>query len=78
MSHENRPVIEPLRIYSRDEVAEILDVSMSTVKRMIKAGQIRVSQPSGMRRIFIKGESILEFLDASEVDPNNPDTELDD
>ncbi len=65
--HSTRPVIEPNRVYSRAEVAEILNVSLSTVKRAIAAGQIRISQPPGMRRVFITGQAILEMLEASEV-----------
>jgi len=30
---------------------------------LIDAGLLEVSQPPGMRRIFIKGSSILEMLD---------------
>lgn len=65
--HSTRPVIEPNRVYSRAEVAEILNVSLSTVKRAIASGQLRVSQPPGMRRVFITGQAILEMLEASEV-----------
>ncbi len=67
--HSTRPPIEPNRVYSRAEVAEILNVSLSTVKRAIASGQIRVSQPPGMRRVFITGQAILDMLEASEVDP---------
>ena len=70
MSHENRPIIEPRRIYNRVEVAEVLNVSLSTVKRLIASGQLRVSQPAGMRRVFITGQAILELLDETEVDPS--------
>lgn len=65
--HLTRPPIEPNRVYSRTEVAEILNVSLSTVKRAIASGQIRASQPPGMRRVFIKGQSILDMLDATEM-----------
>jgi len=65
--HTNRPPIEPNRVYSRVEVAEILNVSLSTVKRAITSGQIRASQPPGMRRVFITGQALLEMLEASEM-----------
>ncbi len=67
--HATRPVIEPNRVYSRMEVVEILNVSLSTVKRMIAAGQLRASQPPGMRRLFITGEAILEMLEEYEIQP---------
>ncbi len=71
MSHESRPPIEPLRIYSREEAAEVLNVSLSTVKRLIKSGQLRVSQPLGMRRVFITGQAMLDFLESAELNNGN-------
>ncbi|PJF37270.1 MAG: DNA-binding protein [Candidatus Thermofonsia Clade 1 bacterium] len=65
--HTERPVIEPNRVYSREEVAEILNVSLSTVKRLIAARRLRVSQPLGMRRVLIRGQHILDMLAESEV-----------
>lgn len=66
--HSQRPVIEPNRVYSREEVAEILNVSLSSVKRLIQTRRLRVSQPPGMRRVLILGQHILDLLSASEVD----------
>jgi excisionase family DNA binding protein len=57
--------VEPNAVYSREEVAEILGISLSTLKRLIHSGQLQVSQPKGLRRIFVKGSSILEMLDSS-------------
>jgi excisionase family DNA binding protein len=65
--HTERPVIEPNRVYSREEVAEVLNVSLSTVKRMIASGQLRVSQPPGMRRVLILGQHILDLLANTEL-----------
>jgi excisionase family DNA binding protein len=65
--HSKRPVIEPNRVYSREEVAEVLNVSLSTIKRLIASGMLRVSSPVGMRRVLIRGQHILDMLDASEV-----------
>jgi excisionase family DNA binding protein len=74
-SHENRPPIEPLRIYSREEAAEVLNVSLSTVKRLIKSGQLRASQPEGMRRVFITGQAMLDLLAATEGRASDEDDE---
>lgn len=60
--------IEPHVVYSRQEAAEALGISLSTLKKLINAGHLRVSQPEGIRRIFIKGESILAMLDQTELE----------
>jgi len=62
MDQTLKPRIEPGAVYSRQEAAEALGISLSTLKRLIKKGHLRVSKPSGMRRVFITGESILEML----------------
>lgn len=67
--HTERPIIEPNRIYSREEVAEVLNISMSTVKRLIAGGHLRVSQPPGMRRVLIRGQHILDLLVSTEIRP---------
>ena len=74
-SHENRPPIEPLRVYSREEATEVLNISLSTVKRLIKSGQLRASQPAGMRRVFITGQAMLDFLDATQINPDEAEDE---
>jgi excisionase family DNA binding protein len=70
-AHENRPAIEPLRVYSREEATDVLNISLSTVKRLIKSGQLRASQPAGMRRVFITGQAMLDFLDATQLPPGD-------
>ena len=60
--------IEPDAIYSREEAADALGISLSTLKKLINAGYLRVSQPVGIRRIFIKGESIIAMLDETVVE----------
>ena len=62
-----KPVIEPNAVYSREEAAEILGVSLSTVKRIIADGHLQVSKLNGGRRVFIRGASILTMLDQSAV-----------
>lgn len=54
--------IQENAVYSREEVAELLGVSLSTIKRLIGSGQLEVSKPNGVRRIFIQGSSILNML----------------
>ncbi|MCE7946918.1 MAG: DNA-binding protein [Chloroflexi bacterium CFX4] len=75
--HTQRPIIEANRVYSREEVAEILNVSLSTVKRLIASRRLRVSQPPGMRRVLIRGQHILDLLVESEVIPSDDDDETD-
>jgi excisionase family DNA binding protein len=62
-----RDPINPDAIYSREEAAELLGVSLSTVKRLIAAGQLQASRPDSIRRIFIKGSSILQMLDETKI-----------
>lgn len=60
-----KPAIEPNAVYSREEVAELLGVSLSTLKRIIAEGHLKVTRLRGMRRIFITGSSILAMLEPS-------------
>jgi excisionase family DNA binding protein len=64
----NRLRIEPGAVYSRQEAAEALGISLSTLKRLISKGHLKISKPSGMRRVFITGESILAMLDDTAVE----------
>jgi excisionase family DNA binding protein len=68
MSDKIKPVIETGAVYSRQEAAEALGISLSTLKRLIKNGYLRVSKPNGMRRVFITGESILAMLNDTAVE----------
>ena len=63
-----REGINPDAVYSREEVAELLGVSLSTVKRLIAARQLEVSRPDSIRRIFIKGSSILRMLEETRIE----------
>ncbi|MGH2592999.1 MAG: helix-turn-helix domain-containing protein [Anaerolineae bacterium] len=62
-----KPAVEPNAVYSREEAAEILGVSLSTLKRMIAEGHLPVSKLNGGRRVFIRGSNILAMLDQSTV-----------
>lgn len=64
-----KPVIEDNAIYSRRETAEALGVSLSTLKKLVDTGYLEVSRPPGMRRLFIKGSSILDMLERTMVNP---------
>jgi excisionase family DNA binding protein len=66
-----REPINPNSVYSREETAELLGVSLSTVKRLIAAGQLTASRPDSIRRIFIKGSSILQMLDETKIGSGN-------
>jgi excisionase family DNA binding protein len=63
-----KPVIEAGAVYSRQEAAAALGISLSTLKRLVKNGYLRVSKPNGMRRVFITGESIQSMLVSTEVE----------
>jgi excisionase family DNA binding protein len=63
-----KPRIEAGAIYSRQEAAEALGISLSTLKRLVKNGHLKVSKPNGMRRVFITGESILAMLNNTIVE----------
>ncbi len=68
MAEAVKPRIEPGAVYSRQEAAEALGISLSTLKRLIKRGHLKVSKPGGMRRVFITGESILMMLDDTAIE----------
>jgi excisionase family DNA binding protein len=63
-----RDPINPDTIYSREEAAELLGVSLSTIKRLIAAGQLEASRPDSIRRVFIKGSSMLQMLDTTRIE----------
>lgn len=62
---QDKRTIEPNAVYSREEAASLLGVSLTTVKRLIAQGQLMVSRPQGMRRVLIRGVYILKMLDQS-------------
>jgi len=68
MSDGTKPVILKDAVYSRQEAAEALGVSLSTLQRLIDQGYLRASRPAGVRRIFIQGSSIFEMLSQTEVE----------
>jgi len=63
-----REPINPDAIYSREEAADLLGVSLSTIKRLIAAGQLEASRPESIRRVFIKGSSILRMLEETKIE----------
>jgi excisionase family DNA binding protein len=63
-----KPQIESNAVYSREEAAQALGISLSTLKRLIKKGHLQVSKPDGMRRVFITGASIRDMLQDTAVE----------
>ncbi len=68
MSNGGKRTINAQAVYSRQEAAELLGVSLSTLKKLIDAGYLTVSRPPGVRRIFIQGSSILRMLQETAVE----------
>lgn len=64
----SKQVINANAVYSRQEAADALGISLSTLQRLIEEGYLRASRPAGMRRVFIQGSSIFEMLDRTEVE----------
>ena len=60
--------IEVNLVYSRQEAAEALGISLSTLKRLIRKGHLKVSKPDGMRRVLITGDSIIGMLNDTVVE----------
>jgi len=68
MSQITKQPVEANLVYSRQEAAEALGISLSTLKRLIRKGHLKVSKPDGMRRVLITGESILGMLNDTVVE----------
>ncbi len=68
MATDSKLHIEDGAVYSRQEAAEALGISLSTLKRLVKKGYLEVSKPHGMRRVFITGSSILAMLESTKMD----------
>lgn len=64
----SKQVINENAVYSRQEAADALGISLSTLQRLIDEGYLRASRPAGVRRIFIQGSSIFEMLDRTKVE----------
>ncbi len=62
-----RDPVHPDAIYSREEAANLLGISLSTIKRLISTGQLEASRPESIRRVFIKGSSILNMLEETRI-----------
>lgn len=67
-STNNKQTIDPGAVYSRQEASEALGISLSTLKRLIARGYLKISKPQGMRRVFITGDSILAMLNNTAID----------
>ncbi|MBI3359733.1 MAG: helix-turn-helix domain-containing protein [Chloroflexi bacterium] len=56
------PGIDITRVYAREEAAQILGVSLSTLKRMIASGELQIYRPNGQRRVMILGASLWRLF----------------
>ncbi len=54
------PEINPLGVYTTSETKDILRISTSTIKRMLKQGVIRANKVGGQYRIL--GKELLRLL----------------
>lgn len=52
--------IKPLAVYTTDETKDVLRISESTIKRMLKKGLIRANKVGGQYRIL--GKEILRLV----------------
>ncbi len=52
--------IKPLAVYTTDETRDVLRISDSTIKRMLKSGLIRANKVGGQYRIL--GKEILRLV----------------
>jgi excisionase family DNA binding protein len=52
--------IKPLAVYTTDETRDVLRISDSTIKRMLKKGLIRANKVGGQYRIL--GKEILRLV----------------
>ncbi len=52
--------IKPLAVYTTDETRDVLRISDSTIKRMLKKGLIRANKVGGQYRIM--GKEILRLV----------------
>jgi excisionase family DNA binding protein len=57
----------PLRLLSLEKVAETLDVSISTVRRLIKAGQLKATRVGGQLRV--SAVALQNFITTNAVSP---------
>lgn len=56
----NMPPIDPNSVYTTKEASEVLKVSSSTMKRLLKKGVIRANKVGGQYRIL--GHEILRLV----------------
>lgn len=65
------PEINPNEVYTTEETKELLKISSSTIKRLIKSGLIRANKIGGQYRVL--GHELLRLL-SPEVDKKATDT----
>lgn len=65
MNKNTHCVIDPTGVYLRAHVCELLGVQLSTLRREIRAGRLRVSRRAG--RYYFLGDWLLEWIRTGEV-----------
>jgi len=58
-----------LVVYTAEETAEILKVSLDTIRNWVSIGKLKGSKIGGEKNIRVTEEAIRDFLTANEVKP---------
>lgn len=65
--NEMEKVINPDKYYYAKEAAELVPYSYKTFLKWIKTRKIQVSRPAGTRKFLIKGQAIIDYIDAGKL-----------
>jgi excisionase family DNA binding protein len=68
LDHAAPTVAAPRLAISATEASEVLGCSLSTIYRMIRAGQLRGARTSARGRIFVSLQSVRDFVEAESIE----------